>query len=421
MENKGKEIILDTFSKKVFDLLEEAVVVYRPINNGSNFVFVYVNKAVERIEKVKKKDLIAKKIDECFPGVKELGLFNIMQEVYRDGKKRNDSMKLYKDGRIEGFRKNTVQRLANKDLLVIYSDLSAEKKQEEKLKEKEKEAQEANLDWSETFDAMSDGISIHTPDFTVLNVNQSLCDILNVKKEEIIGQKCFKFFHKTSEPIKECPMKKALETKQRAYAEIYEKTLNTWVSISISPVLKNGKIEKVIHSVRDISERKNNEQEIIRSRERLDNILHSIGVGVVIIDVLKHEIMDINQMAADMIGLPIKKIIGNICHKFICPAQVGACPITDLGQKIDHSEKTLIDKNGKAIPIYKTVIETNLEGRRVLIESFIDISAQKEANNSLNAKNKQLEKFNKLAVDRELKMIDLKKKIKKFEKKFNEI
>ncbi len=520
--------------KMVFNSIDSGVVVYRPVDeNASDFIFVDFNKAVEKIEKIKRKDLLGRNLLKIFPGVEKLGLFEVMQKVFQDGKRRNHPTKFYKDKRIQGWRENNIQRLTNGDLLVIYKDLSEQKKQEEDLKEKnkslravlnnapfgiyiinkkggvdyvndamleisaadrnrfmkinffkhinyqkhkivpkikkvfegkrfvlkninykssvgkkttirnfggvpiyegkekkalifvediseiklkEKEAAELALEWSETFNAISDGISIHAPDFTVLNVNKTLCDILKINKEDIVGQKCFKFFHKTDEPIKECPMKEALETGKRSYAEIYEKTLNAWISISISPVLKNGKIEKVIHSVRNITERKNAENEILKSKEKISTILHSIKLGIIMVDAEKHEIIDVNETAATLIGLPIKKIVGHVCHKFICPVQVGACPITDLGQKVDNSEKILINSKGENIPIYKTVTKTILDGRKVLVESFVDITEQKKASRLIEIKNKELEKFNKFVVDRELKMIELKKKIKKLEK-----
>jgi len=521
--------------KMIFNSVDSGVVIYHSVDkNANDFIFVDFNKAVEKIEKIKRKDLLGRNLLEIFPGVKELGLFDVMQKVFQDGKTRNHPIKFYKDKRIQGWRENNIQRLANGDLLVIYKDLSETKKQEKELKEKnkslyavldnapfgiyiinkngrldyvnramlnissakrdrfikinffnhinykkhgivpkikkvfkgetfslknikykssvgkkttirnftgvpiyegeerkalifvediteiknkEKEATEAVSEWLETFNAMSDGVSIHAPDFTILNANKSVCKILGKTREEIIGKKCFKLFHNTKNPIAECPLKKSLQTKKKEYMEIFEKELGIWISVSVSPVVKDGRIIKFIHAIRSINEKKEAEMEIIKSQERLNNILHSISVGVVIIDALKHEIIDINGVAAGMIGLPPKKIIGSICHNFICPARKGACPISDLKQNMDHSEKILVDKNGKQIPIYKTVAKTTLDGVEVFIESFVDISEQKEANKLLLEKNKELEKFNKFVIDRELKMIELKNKIKKLEQK----
>jgi PAS domain S-box-containing protein len=117
----------------------------------------------------------------------------------------------------------------------------------------------------------------------------------------------------------------------------------------------------------------------------LKTILSSIQAGVIIIDVERHEIVDVNEAAAKLIGASKERIIGRICHKYVCPAEKGNCPVTDLKQDIDNSERTLIDINGKTIPIIKTVAPVMLGNRSYLLESFIDITDRKLAEESLRA------------------------------------
>lgn len=69
--------------------------------------------------------------------------------------------------------------------------------------------------------------------------------------------------------------------------------------------------------------------------------------------------------------------------------------------------------NGKLLTILKNAdIFRDSEGI-VLggLESFIDVTEQKRAEEALKKKNEELERFNKQAVDRELKMVELKKEI----------
>lgn len=110
-----------------------------------------------------------------------------------------------------------------------------------------------------------------------------------------------------------------------------------------------------------------------------DLVFNHIRSGVVVIDPLHHEIVEINPAAAEMIGLPRGEIIGKVCHKFICPALSGKCPITDLGQEVDDSERVLINGKGDRIPILKSVIPVKLNDRELLIENFIDIRELKSA------------------------------------------
>jgi PAS domain S-box-containing protein len=129
----------------------------------------------------------------------------------------------------------------------------------------------------------------------------------------------------------------------------------------------------------EISERKIIEKTLKENEEYLASILNSLQAGVLVIDVKTHVIMYANPIAVKMIGVAKEKIVGFPCQKFICPADVGKCPITDLGQTVDNSERILIRANGEQVPIIKSVTFITLNGRRHLIENFIDISERKKA------------------------------------------
>ena len=119
-------------------------------------------------------------------------------------------------------------------------------------------------------------------------------------------------------------------------------------------------------------------QETIRDLEKkTETILDSVQVGIIIIDAELHRIIDVNPEAYALIGVPKEKIIGQVCHTYICPAEMGNCPITDKGQKVDKSERVLLTADGSRIPILKTVAPIELNGRPHLLESFLDISGLK--------------------------------------------
>lgn len=119
------------------------------------------------------------------------------------------------------------------------------------------------------------------------------------------------------------------------------------------------------------------------SQQYLSLIFAMVQVGILVIDADSHTIVDANPKAIEMIGCAREKIIGSVCHKFVCPADAGQCPITDREQSIDNSERTLIAANGEAIPIIKTVASITLHGRLHLVESFLDLSGYKRVEESL--------------------------------------
>jgi PAS domain S-box-containing protein len=107
-------------------------------------------------------------------------------------------------------------------------------------------------------------------------------------------------------------------------------------------------------------------------------LLNSVSVGIVIINPETHIIQDVNDTVAHLIGRDKNEIVDSICHKYICSAEVGKCPITDLKQTVDNSERILRDCHGKSIPVIKSVIPIVKNGKTLLIETFTDITVRKK-------------------------------------------
>jgi len=165
------------------------------------------------------------------------------------------------------------------------------------------------------------------------------------------------------------------------------------VLISASPIIEDTKFIGTVAIYKDITERKQAEEKLKESENFLKTILDSIQTGIAIIDAETHEIIDANPIAAKMIGAPKDKIIGFLCHKYICPAEKGKCPITDLGQKVDNSERVLLTANHETVPILKTVVTIMLKDRKCLLESFVDLTERKRAEEEIKKKNEELESF----------------------------
>ena len=91
-----------------------------------------------------------------------------------------------------------------------------------------------------------------------------------------------------------------------------------------------------------------------------------------------------------MIGAPKEQIIGRVCHKFICPAEEGRCPITDLKQQLDSSERVLLTAAGTSLPVLKKWSRFASGGREYLMDSFVDISALEEARENALKENAKL-------------------------------
>jgi len=123
------------------DAIPLNVAVYRYIDN--DFVFVDFNRQAEQTEQIDRSALLHKKLLEVFPGVKEFGLYEVIEEVYRTGETQILDKGLYQDDRLQGWRKNTVIRLPNQDVMTLYEDLTAIKQLEQEKDRRQRLLEEA--------------------------------------------------------------------------------------------------------------------------------------------------------------------------------------------------------------------------------------------------------------------------------------
>jgi len=116
---------------------------------------------------------------------------------------------------------------------------------------------------------------------------------------------------------------------------------------------------------------------------RFETIWNWVECGIVIINSDTKEILDINPVAVRMFGEERSSITGKYCYDIFCPAEKCSCPIIDLNQEVDRSERTFKNNKGEIIPIIKSAIKITYNGQPALLECFTDISNLKEAEEQL--------------------------------------
>ncbi len=118
-------------------------------------------------------------------------------------------------------------------------------------------------------------------------------------------------------------------------------------------------------------------------QKMIKEIIDSIDVGIFMIDPETHVIVEANSYLSELTNRPLEDIVGRVCHNFICPAEEGKCPITDLGKPISKDECIVLDKKGDEIPVYKTVKNVFVDNKEYLLESFVDLRDYKESEDLL--------------------------------------
>jgi signal transduction histidine kinase len=126
-------------------------------------------------------------------------------------------------------------------------------------------------------------------------------------------------------------------------------------------------------------------------------IFRKIQAGIVIVDAEDHAILDVNDAALKLMRRAKEGVVGHCCHKFVCPAERGKCPITDLHTTVDSSERVLLDIGSNRVPILKSVVPVVLNGRNCLLECFLDLSARKRTEEDLKRAQGDLLRASRLA------------------------
>ncbi len=150
---------------------------------------------------------------------------------------------------------------------------------------------------------------------------------------------------------------------------------------------------------KDITSKLKIEEKLKQSLRNIEKIIDNIPIGIMIIG--KDKIIQrVNRAALAITRYDSKEeIIGRLCHESICSINTAQCPITDLAQTINQSEKMILCKDGEKISVYKTVLPLKLDGQEVIIEAFMDISVLKKAENELKESKERFRTVMEAIVD----------------------
>jgi len=119
--------------RELFNTMSSGVTIYRATDDGEDFVITDINPAGERISRIKKQDIVGKTVMETFPGVKEIGLFGVFQDVWKTGLHRYHPVSLYSDNRIFIWIENNVYMLTSGEIVSIYDDVTERKRMEDEI------------------------------------------------------------------------------------------------------------------------------------------------------------------------------------------------------------------------------------------------------------------------------------------------
>jgi PAS domain S-box-containing protein len=122
----------------MFDNNQSGVAVYEAVDDGNDFLFVDFNKTAEKIEGVKKENIVGTRVTEVFAGVADFGLLEVLRKVWETGKTETLEDAFYRDEQRSGWRRNLVYKMPTGTLVAVYEDVTEERRIRTDLMEAER-------------------------------------------------------------------------------------------------------------------------------------------------------------------------------------------------------------------------------------------------------------------------------------------
>jgi|GEM_PF-7105914 len=402
-ERRKAEKALEASEKKYRNLIDNALVgVYKTNLKGE---VLYANKALlEMLE-----------FDSLEEAVKEGALAR-----YKNKKDRERLIELLKkEGKVENFEFEMLTKTGKtKNVLLsavlegdalsgMIRDMTEYKKAQEEVIESEKR-------FKQLFDSAPEGfVMLEFPALKIADCDKSFPEMVKHSKEEVLKMSLFEILGEENREKLRNAIKKALE--EGSNVVLFEFSVEGEKKIlrfSFVKVAYKGR-DVVAAIVSDITREKVAEREVVKAKDFLNSVITNSGDSIVT-TTLEGKITSWNKGAEEIFGYSESEMVGKSLYDIYPPElKSRRKEFADMllkGERIKNEKVRIISKNHGIIWISLTMdLLKDAEGKPI---GVVGIS---KAYGELEKRTQELEKINKFMVGRELKMIELKNRIKELE------
>jgi PAS domain S-box-containing protein len=265
-------------------------------------------------------------------------------------------------------------------------------------------------------DSAGEGIFGVDLDGKVAFINPAANRMLGFESDDLLGHEVHEKIHHShadgsSYPKEACPMylTHVDGTDHHVADEVLWRKDGTPFPVEYTsmPVKKAGRVVGAVVTFMDISERKKIENALLAERERLQEILDTspVGVGISTAGVIRFTNPRFSELFYRKEGEAAQEAYVNPQDReFIMEALERSGIVSDYELQTYGRDREIRDT-------LATFIRTEYEGQTGILSWLVDLGGLKEAERELKAKFDELERFRRLAIGREQKMIELKKEI----------
>ena len=248
----------ETLFRSLFESTSSGVAVYRATQDGLDFIIKDINGAVERLENIRRGDVLGERLLDVFPSAKDFGLVDVLQRVSTTGEPEHLPITFYQDNRIAGWRQNYVYRLPTGEVVAVYDDVTAVKQAEAAIKE-------SNQLMGSLLESMAEGAYGVDSNGVCTFVNRSFLRILGYSDaSEVVGQHIHELIHHSHSdgspyPSTECLMYAAYRQSRDIHCsdEVFWRKDGAAVQVEYwsSPIITDGVVMGAVATFIDIADR----------------------------------------------------------------------------------------------------------------------------------------------------------------------
>ncbi len=253
----------------LFNYMNIGVATYQAVDDGHDFVFTDINPAAKKISKLKKEDVIGRRLRQVLPGMDQTGLMEALRQVWLSGEPINVPAFFYRDTRREGWRRNYLAKLPSGEIISIYEDIT-------EIIEAEAQLKQSHSLLEGILNGIDDIVSIKNPDYTLIRYNQAGYTVLGLTPEEVAGKPCYELVGRTA-PCDECATALVLKSRKPETIEKFEPRFKRHFFTRSNPILnENGDVVYIVEHLHDVTERRQREARL-RQLEKSEGLARMAG------------------------------------------------------------------------------------------------------------------------------------------------